>query len=121
MTVEWAMLSRSRYKSLAKKYQIDIGSPHDYIYTDNPINELHKLLPWEIEIDCNDFEGVWLGLYINCLLAEGYYLDFRQSVSVYNKGFDNEEKSVWGGILYFKITEEYMGKLIDELSKKGNG
>lgn len=119
-TTKWAILAVAppEFAPPDKKYSIDIGGPNGYFYTDNPINELHKLLPWEIEIDCNNFDGVILGLYVNCLLAEGYYIDIKQAISIHNKGLDNEEKAVWGGTLYFKITKEYMGKLIDELEKK---
>jgi hypothetical protein len=110
-------ISKSRYKQMAihacDKYDRKVKNARFYItsqsdpnymeYTDNPIAIIHDHAPKNISIDTYDFESNYLGLYVNCLINEGYKLDAKKATTPGDIMEDGSKgTSVWGHTMYFK-------------------
>ena len=92
-------------------YYISTSRKSPVIYTNNPIKEIHERLPETVMIDTYKFKPEMLGLYINCLVAEGYQVFYKVSK-------DEDGYSVWGHTVYLKISKEEQEKLKKKLLKE---
>lgn len=80
------------------------------VFTNQIFTEIYKHFPNKIIIDTDNFKAVFLALYTNTLVAEGYTLVCKPSIErdIHGK---IAERSVWGHTLEFVISKEKKAKL----------